>query len=353
MRMKKKHNEKRPRSLSAGVLVTALLLTAGCGTVLANQTETALEEPVDEIKDQELLDSKEDIERDLYDMLEKRARGSGVFFAPEQAAAEEKFFADLKRRAEKRRTVSLPNEQKLEMIWIEPSTFTMGSTYALLKHTSFPGNWKDVGPHGVTLTKEYWLGKCEVTQGQYEAIMGKNPSHFKGADLPVETVSWFDAMEFCKKLTTQERAAERLPEGYEYTLPTEAQWECACWAGTKESLSILDPGTNTSMGYFGSFWFDLNSHNTTHPVGQSSPNLWSLYDMVGNVWEWCLDNYDMCEKDYPRIDPKGAVDCSLHVYHGGSWFSSFVNCRASARRSNAPGYQNIDLGFRVALVPVQ
>ena len=93
MRMKKKHNEKRPRNLSAGVLVTALLLTAGCGTVLANQTETALEEPVDEIKDQEPLASKEDIERDLYDMLEKRARGSGVFFAPEQAAAEEKFFA--------------------------------------------------------------------------------------------------------------------------------------------------------------------------------------------------------------------------------------------------------------------
>ncbi|MBR5690466.1 MAG: hypothetical protein IKX46_00735, partial [Verrucomicrobia bacterium] len=102
--MKKKHNEKRPRSLSAGVLVTALLLTAGCGTVLANQTGTALEEPVDEIKDQELLTSKEDIERDLYDMLEKRARGSGVFFAPEQAAAEEKFFADLKKRAEKKRT---------------------------------------------------------------------------------------------------------------------------------------------------------------------------------------------------------------------------------------------------------
>jgi len=353
MRMKKKHNEERPRSLSVGVLVTALLLTTGCGTVLANQTETTLEEPVDEIKDQESLDSKEDIERDLYDMIEKRARGSGVFFAPEQAAAEEKFFTDLKKRAEKKRTVSLPNEQKLEMIWIEPGTFTMGSSYALFKYT-LPGNWKDVGPHSVTLTKEYWLSKCEVTQGQYEAIMGKNPSHFKGADLPVETVSWFDAMEFCKKLTAQERAAERLPEGYEYTLPTEAQWECACWAGTKEVLSIMGEKSDENVGYYGGYWFDLNSHNTTHPVGQLHPNLWSLYDMAGNVWEWCLDNYDIGMKGgYPRIDPKGAVDGSLHVYRGGSWFSSFVNCRASARRSNAPGYQNIDLGFRVALVPVQ
>ena len=349
--MKKKHNKERPRSLSAGVLVTALLLTAGCGTVLASETETTMKEPVNTVEEQE---AKEDFERDLYDMLEKRARGSGVFFSPEQAAAEEKFFADLKKRAEKKRTVSLPNEQKLEMIWIEPSTFTMGSTYVLFKHTPFFVNRKDVVPHQVTLTKEYWLSKCEVTQCQYEAIMGKNPSHFKGADLPVETVSWFDAMEFCKRLTAQERAAERLPEGYEYTLPTEAQWECACWAGTKEALFILDEQkSDENREYYGGHWFDLNSHDTTHPVGQRQPNLWGMYDMTGNVWEWCLDNYDTIMKDYPRIDPKGAVEGGPHVYRGGSWFSSFVNCRAGARRMNAPGYQNIDLGFRVALVPIQ
>ena len=116
-------------------------------------------------------------------------------------------------------------------VWVSGATFLMGSPEGEL------GRFIDEAQHQVTLTRGYWMGKYEVTQAQYEAIMGKNPSYFKGADLPVEQVTWYDAMTFCAKLTEQERAAGRLPEGYEYTLPTESQWEYACRAGTVHALN--------------------------------------------------------------------------------------------------------------------
>jgi formylglycine-generating enzyme required for sulfatase activity len=192
----------------------------------------------------------------------------------------------------------------------------------------------------VTLTKPYWLGATEVTQGQWEAIMGNNPSKFRGANLPVENVSYEDALEFCRKLTERERAADRLPEGYEYTLPTEAQWEYACRAGTTGDYA----GNLDAMG-----WYDGNSGERTHEVGGKQANGWGLYDTHGNVWEWCLDWYAKNYAGGNVTDPRGASSGSFRVNRGGSWSNEAVICRSAIRIAFTPGYRNSNLGFRLAL----
>jgi len=194
--------------------------------------------------------------------------------------------------------------------------------------------------HTVRLTKPFWMAKTEVTQAQYEQVMGSNPSRFKGADLPVESVSWNDAMEFCRKLTALERQAGRLPEGFEYTLPTEAQWEYACRAGTTGDYA----GNLDSMG-----WYSSNSGSKTHPVGTKQANAWGLYDMHGNVWEWCSDLYG----SYPSgsvTDPRGASSGSNRVNRGGSWNNGASSCRSANRSWSAPAFRDRTLGFRVCLV---
>ena len=167
--------------------------------------------------------------------------------------------------AGKNHPISLPNGAMLDMIWIPAGNFTMGSP------ESEVGHYNDEGPQTqVTLSQGFWLGKTPVTQGQYQAVMGNNPSCFAaaGADAPVEQVSWDDAMAFCQKLTEQERTAGHLPEGYALTLPTEAQWEYACRAGTTGPYAgDLD----------GMAWYNKNSDNTTHPVGTKQPNACLLY----------------------------------------------------------------------------
>ena len=255
----------------------------------------------------------------------------------------------------------LPGGVGLDIIWIKPGTFLMGSPKNEL------GRGDDETRHQVTLTKGYWLGKYEVTQAQYQAVMGKNPSSFKGADLPVEQVSWNDAMNFCSRLTAIEKAAGRLPRGYEYTLPTEAQWEYACRAGTttafnngknilKEEQIKDEPCPNLDEVA----WYRYNSDKKTHSVGQRKSNAWGLYDMHGNVVEWCLDWYD----DYPTsavVDPEGpAARVSYgRVFRGGCWHNSNSSsigtaaaCRSACRCSNDPDFNYSVLGFRVALVPI-
>ena len=248
--------------------------------------------------------------------------------------------------------IPLSEDVGLEMVRIEPGTFLMGSPEDEL------GRFDGEIQHQVTLTQEYWLGRYEVTQAQYEAVMGANPSRFKGADLPVEKVSWYDAMEFCAKLTAIEREADRLPEGYEYTLPTEAQWEYACRAGT---TTVFNNGTNieTEEQIEGECpnldpvgWYMYNSGSKTHPVGQKQPNAWGLYDMHGNVWEWCLDWYG----DYPTsavTDPTGTSTGSYRVVRGGSWDCYVYYCRSAYRYNIYPVYNYSNNGFRVALAPVQ
>jgi len=180
-----------------------------------------------------------------------------------------------------------------------------------------------------------------VTQGQYEAVMGANPSDFKaaGKNAPVESVSWDNAMAFCQKLTEQERAAGRLPAGYTFTLPTEAQWEYACRAGTTEPYA----GDPAAMA-----WYGDNSGGTTHPVATKLPNAWGLYDMTGNVYQWCLDWYGK----YPGgtvEDWTGPATGSARVLRGGSWYYTEAYCR-SAYRDFDPGFIGNILGFRVALI---
>lgn len=223
---------------------------------------------------------------------------------------------------------------KLKLIWIEPGTFAMGSASGRDDERSVTQG---------TLTRGYWLGQTEVTQAQWSAMMGNNPSNFKGDDRPVEQVSWNDAMEFCRKLTERERAASRLPEGYAYTLPTEAQWEYACRAGTDGDYA----GNLDAMA-----WYSANSGSQTHPVGQKQANPWGLRDMHGNVVEWCLDWYGR----YPGgsvTDPSGPPSGSHRVYRGGGWGRDAIYCRAAFRGMLAPGVRVNFLGFRLALSSVR
>jgi len=232
-------------------------------------------------------------------------------------------------------SLSLPGSGgALTMKWIAPGSFQMGSN---------DGASDEKPVHGVTLTKGYHLGATEVTQAQWESVMGSNPSKFKGRDLPVEQVSWEDAMSFCAKLTASERAAGRLASGDEYTLPSEAQWEYACRAGTTGAYA----GDLDSMG-----WYDKNSGNKTHAVGTKRANAWGLYDMHGNVWEWCSDWYG----SYPSgsvVDPAGARSGTLRVLRGGCWRFNASYCRSANRGWDSPGDRGGNLGFRLAHRSVQ
>ena len=240
------------------------------------------------------------------------------------------------------------NGVKLEMVKIKAGTFMMGSPENELGRLS-----NDETRHRVTLTKDYWLGKYEVTQAQYEAIMGNNPAYFKGGKRPVEQVSWNDAKDFCRKLN--ERYAGKLPAGYKFDLPTEAQWEYACRAGT---TTALNNGTNltSARGACSNLdevgWYDKNYGSNAHKeFGQKRPNNWGLYDMHGNVFEWCRDWYGSYTGD--ATDPLGPSSGSIRVFRGGSWSFCARFCRSANRDDWNPGDRASYLGFRLALVPVQ
>jgi formylglycine-generating enzyme required for sulfatase activity len=205
-------------------------------------------------------------------------------------------------------------------------------------------------PHTVTLTRGFWLCETAVTQALWRAVMGRNPSDFvmgrnpsdfKGAKLPVENVSWDDSQEFVAQLNELNVA----PSGFRFSLPTETQWEYGCRAGSTTAYCFGD-NDNQLGGYA---WYD-DKWAGTHPVGTKQANAWGLYDMHGNVWEWCLDWYG----DYPSsavADTSGASSGSYRVFRGGSWRSSERNCRSAIRNGLVPGYRGSDLGVRVALVP--
>jgi formylglycine-generating enzyme required for sulfatase activity len=227
----------------------------------------------------------------------------------------------------------------IDLLPVPAGRFQMGSD-------SGESNEKPV--HEVQISRPYWMGKTEVTQRQWQAIMGNNPSEFKGDNLPVENVSWTDAVSFCTKLTEREQDADRLPECYVYRLPTEAEWEYAARGGDK-SKGYEYSGSSTLADVA---WYTDNSGRTTHPVGQKKPNEIGLHDMSGNVWEWCLDWYG----DYPAaesVDPFGPATGTDQVDRGGSWVSPSRDCRSTNRDWNAPAGRDCGLGFRVVLAPVR
>ena len=170
-----------------------------------------------------------------------------------------------------------------------------------------------------------------------------------GDDLPVEKVSWTDAVAFCEKLNEMKR--DTLPAGYHYTLPMEAQWEYACRAGTITQFSY---GNDTGYSQLGSYvWCGDNSSSGTHPVGEKQPNDWGLHDMHGNVWEWCLDGYSDSYLEGSVSDPQNFKISSFQVVRGGSWFSIARYCRSLSRSKNPPNRTRLgNLGFRIALSPV-
>jgi formylglycine-generating enzyme required for sulfatase activity len=195
--------------------------------------------------------------------------------------------------------------------------------------------------HAVTISKAFYMGKYTVTQEQYEKVMGSNPSKFKGAKKPVENVSWDDAQEFCRKLSTTSAKTVRLP--------TEAEWEYACRAGSATAYCFGDD----EAGLAEYAWHGTSG--TTDPVGEKKPNAWGLYDMHRNVYEWCQDRYG----DYPAgaaTDPQGPVEGADRVMRGGCWVTSPGDCRSAHRIKVSPSIRGVDFlgmsfGFRVVVAP--
>lgn len=191
------------------------------------------------------------------------------------------------------------------------------------------------------------MGAHEVTQSEYQAVVGSNPSQFPGdPNRPVETVSWHDATNYCMRLTEQERLAGRLPSGWVYRLPTEAEWEFAARAESAERFSFGDDPGYSLLGEYA--WYGDTDGSTTHAVAGKLPNRWGLFDMSGNVWEWCSDWYG----SYPggaSTDPQGVTTGSNRVLRGGSWYDSAIGCRSAYRGSGDPSYQARSIGFRTVL----
>jgi formylglycine-generating enzyme required for sulfatase activity len=239
------------------------------------------------------------------------------------------------------------NSLGMKFVRIQPGEFSMGSTE----------NEDEKPPHLVKITRPFYLGDREVTQGQYQAVMGENPSHFKGSDdLPVEEVSWLDAVSFCNKLGEKEGRTPcyridgdrvSVVAGNGYRLPTEAEWEYACRAGSTTRYPFGD--NEAELGEYA--WFDGNAGNKTHPVGQKRPNRWGLYDMLGSVWEWCQDGYDAgYYATSPPADPPGPSGAPSRVFRGGSWYLNPTRCCPAYRGRFAPVFREDFLGFRLAAV---
>jgi formylglycine-generating enzyme required for sulfatase activity len=203
----------------------------------------------------------------------------------------------------------------------------------------------------VILTRGYWIAKYEVTQGEYLSVMNTNPSVFPG-DLsrPVSSVTWLDATNYCAKVTERELAAGRIPPGSRYRLPTEAEWECAARAGTTTQFSYGDDLNGASATNY--MWEVLFSPGlTVHPVGQKLPNPWGLYDMHGNVWEWCQDWYDTLPGgvELDPTGPPGPVQFDEKVMRGGAYDYPYSSCRSASRLPTTRLHTDTDLGFRVVL----
>jgi len=251
------------------------------------------------------------------------------------------------------------NSLGLKLAWCPRGEFTMGSP------VSEQGRGDDENPVHVTLTNGFWMGQHEVTQGQWERVMRSAPwkstraaqhTHLdfviEGDAYPVIGVSWQEVMMFCEKLTQVEHRTGRLPAGWQYTLPTEAQWEYACRAGTKTRYSFGDDeSVLNDHAWWGILFGNANAKREeyAHAVGTKKANPLGLYDMHGNVYEWCRDWY---VKELPGgIDPQGPAKGMGRVIRGGSWVDPANFCRSADRSRGKPDYRSTDVGFRLVAVP--
>ena len=235
----------------------------------------------------------------------------------------------------------------LEMIYCPAGNFMMGSP-----ENEF-GRYDDEIQHKVKVSKGFWIGKYPITQRQYRTIMRYNPSFFIGSNRPVDSVGEYNAKTFCLKINSLYKS--KLPTNYRFVLPTEVQWEYACKANTTSTLnngknlySITDIRVNLDeVG-----WYQLNSNSTTHPVGQKKPNQWGIYDMHGNVWEWCSDSYEDY-LNYRKTEPINSNKNFNTILRGGCFYSSARNCRSATRNIINKDIKPYYIGFRVALVPIE
>jgi hypothetical protein len=224
----------------------------------------------------------------------------------------------------------------IKLVYIPPGEFMMGADLT------------DEGPaisglgqepqHKVGISRGFYMSATEITQAQWKAVMLMNPSKFKGDDLPVDNVSWFAAVKFCERLGGR--------QGRRYRLPTEAEWEYACRAGTQTQFYFGDD--DSLLDEYG--WWKENSEGRTHPVGQKKPNAFGLYDMHGNVDEWCSDLFDEeYYKTSPSADPENTSTGIFRVLRGGSWWGETSACRCAHRSATYPDMANEELGFRVVM----
>ena len=258
--------------------------------------------------------------------------------------------------------IVLTNSIGMKLVLIPPGEFDMGSTPEEIDQLSKEAAQRQIGGtyinqlasegprHRVRITRPFYFGMCEVTQAQYGQVMGSDPAlpGTLGSNKPVGAISWTDAQEFCRKLS--ELPNEKGP-GRVYQLPTEAQWEYACRAGTTTRFCFGDD--ERQLGHYA--WFVGNSGNTVQPVGQKMPNAWGLYDIHGNVWEWCADGHDL---DYyrqsPRDDPSGPASAKARVIRGGSSPDRHSgSLRSGHRRGYDPSRRVPTIGFRVAMTLAQ
>ncbi len=225
-----------------------------------------------------------------------------------------------------------------EFVFIPPGSFIMGSS------KREQDRFDEEATHFVKLTRGFFIQSTPVTQIQWQSVMGDNPSHFKscGPGCPVETVSWEDAQEFIRRMN-------RNVPGVGFRLPTEAEWEYACRAGSRSRYHFGDEDAGLSTYA----WFRENSKSKTHPVAQKVPNAWGLYDMHGNVWEWCEDWYAPYADENEVVDPKGPAQGSDRVLRGGSWHYSAGSCRSASRGRRGPGRRALYVGFRLVFLPGQ
>lgn len=230
---------------------------------------------------------------------------------------------------------------------IPPGAFLMGLAVA---EPAAGNSLQELPQHRVVLTRAFEIGRHEVTQRQWEAVMSSNPSAFKGSELPVTNVSWKDVQEFLARVN-------KLDAQFTWRLPTEAEWEYACRAGSDDQPLLETAAAKESQAAFETnlrrqAWYEANSLNRPHAVGQLQPNAWGLYDIQGNVWEWVGDWYDInYYRRSPAEDPQGPPSGQSKVQRGGSWQSPARHCGAAVRGFSLPVERNNMTGFRLVRVP--